>query len=163
MVIDDLNTPLRRTTRARRTFSPAGVLIQAVAIALSLSLGIFVAWALRVDDPLGGEPSAVATANLVEEGPSTAVPVVVRPHGSEPGTVGLANDPDRNGKAAAGTPAAPAPAALPPGTRTITIIDGVSGKRQEITIPDASAAKTAAEEPAAGAPKRKVADKIQQR
>jgi len=130
MTVDDLTTPLgQRPARRRREF-PFSV-PKVIAVALALFLGAFVVWAVVSDDPFGGEPKV-------------AVPI------------------DQPGLAAANKPAAPAPqsamtatenslpasanstqaapqasqaAVPPPGTKTVTIIDGKTGVRREIFVP----------------------------
>jgi uncharacterized protein len=79
-------------------------------------------WALLVDDPFGGEPVAIApvqphapVASKTEQTPSTAQAKSASPAQT----------------------AGAAPAATPPGAKTVTIIDGVSGKRQDVVIGDA--------------------------
>ena len=72
-----------------------------------------------VDEPFGGEPWAVASADFT----------VVR--GAKPDEAG-------SPPPAQAANVAPANAAPPPGTKTVTIIDGMSGKREEIFIPSAA-------------------------
>ncbi|MEI9804350.1 MAG: divergent polysaccharide deacetylase family protein [Pseudolabrys sp.] len=90
--------------------------------------GLVVAgWAIFANDPLGGEPTAVVPAK-------------------QPGAGQAKRDADGDGKAysrydgpvvkipdAAAT--ATKPAGPPPGSKTITIIDGSSGKSQDVIIP----------------------------
>jgi uncharacterized protein len=113
-VPDDLNTPLGQGQKGRRLVLPA-FLPKAIAGALGLCLVGFVLWAVTADDPLGGEPAALVAVEPV----ATA-----------------ANDPQQPVKIVTpsrydGPDAASGPAA---GTKTITIIDGSSGKREEVTI-----------------------------
>nr|WP_284701123.1 divergent polysaccharide deacetylase family protein [Rhodoplanes tepidamans] len=74
-----------------------------------------------VDDPLGGEPVAVVTL------PPGTIPAA--PTGSPPAAAGAETPAKPAGDAAA---AAPGTAS---GGQTITIIDGSTGKRQQVTIP----------------------------
>jgi polysaccharide deacetylase 2 family uncharacterized protein YibQ len=90
----------------------------AVAGALGLSLVTFLLWAATADDPMGGEPAALVavepTAKALEDSQQAAKAVT----------------PSRyDGPDAAAGPAA--------GGKTVTIIDGTSGKREEVTIPSA--------------------------
>jgi uncharacterized protein len=125
-VADDLNAPLGQHKRKRLLNLPVSA-PQLLAGALGLSGVVVVAWAALVNDPLGGEPTAVVATNP----PSTQT----------------ARDSDRDGKqhthhdgvansapdaSAAATKAVEAP---PPGSKTVTIIDGSSGARQQFTIP----------------------------
>ena len=123
---DDLNAPLGQHKRKRLLNLPVSA-PQLLAGALGLSGVVVVAWAALVNDPLGGEPTAVVATKAP---PSTQT----------------ARDGDRDGKqharhdgeagsapnAAAAVKAVEAP---PPGSRTVTIIDGSSGARQQFTIP----------------------------
>jgi uncharacterized protein len=132
MTVDDLTTPLgQRPARRRREF-PISV-PKVIAAALALFLGAFVVWAIVGEDPFGGEPGAavpieqpgLAAANK----PETASPPVVltapQDTASLPGKA-------RGAAAEPGPVNRPAPA---PGTKTVTIIDGKTGARQEIVIP----------------------------
>ncbi len=122
MALDDLSAPLGQHKTQKRRWVLPGAVLRAVAATLSLSLIIFAAWAMIADDPFGGEPMAVVSADR-----RTAV---------------AAKTPDQPAtpvQAAPQTPAAPA------GT-TITIIDGTSGKRQDVVIPATPDGKSGAEE-----------------
>ena len=113
MTFDELNAPLGQHKRKRVSKLPAAVPRLLVGV-----LGLFVlavaAWAMFVNDPLGGEPVAVV-----------AIP------GAKPadGKQKPASDEPRTTGSVAKT------AEPPPGSKTITIIDGSTGKRREITIP----------------------------
>ena len=122
---DDLNAPLGQHKRKRLLNLPVSA-PQLLAGALGLSGVVVVAWAALVNDPLGGEPSAVVA--------------------TKPSSTQTARDSDRDSKqhahhdgvadsaAEAGAWAAKAVEAPPPGSRTVTIIDGSSGARQQFTI-----------------------------
>jgi uncharacterized protein len=141
MTADDLSAPLGRETKRRGGLSTAIIasLPSVLLIALATFVGVFVLWAVIADNPYGGEPTAVVT---------------VTPYaGTTPRVVG--------GPAARERPAAPDPAAqasalrdvvpeasttltAPPAAdspakaanaKTITIIDGKTGARQEVEIP----------------------------
>jgi hypothetical protein len=95
---------------------------------LGLGVAVFAGWAMFTDDPLGGEPMTVVTADISaetgkkqDEAPSTA-------------------NPSPNDALVGG--AQQATAGPPPGSKTITIIDGTSGKRQEIVVPGSGDGKT---------------------
>jgi uncharacterized protein len=136
-VADDLNTPLGQKSPNIRPAIPP-VVLRASAGALGICLLAFLIWAAVVDDPLGGEPTARVAIDL------------------------RAADPAANGRRAeakqAGRPAADGPtvmdaptedAAKPPsssGGQTVTIIDGTSGKRQEVSVPG-SARRTGETDP----------------
>src|SRR5271155_3864759 len=63
MTADDLTAPLgRQPKKPRRAI--ARPIPQIIAGVLALFLGVFVLWAVISDDPFGGEPMAVVSANL---------------------------------------------------------------------------------------------------
>ncbi len=136
MTVDELSAPLGQHPPKRRwrlPVSPSYLL----AGALALFLGAFVAWAIMREDPFGGEPVAVAAIDL-HAAAGTAKPE--RSVASEPSAAqGPGHD---DGVAAPATPAAPAqsPQAPPTSTKTVTIIDGKTGARQEVQIPEGASA-----------------------
>jgi polysaccharide deacetylase 2 family uncharacterized protein YibQ len=128
--VDDLNTPLGKdeNRKAGGLFS-ARLAGQVVAGLLSLCLLVFVAWAMLMRDPLGGEPRAAAPIAPIQTADANADKPAPKPETPAQ-------------QAAAGAPA------VPPGSQTITIIDGSSGKRQEVVIPSSGeAGKKAAADP----------------
>ena len=134
MAPDDLNAPLGQAKRKRLPNLP-GTAPQWLAGVLGLSGLVVVAWAAFVKDPLGGEPVAVVATK-------------------QPAAVKTERDSDKDGKqharhdglpsAAPDSVAAPSPA---PGSRTVTIIDGSSGARQQVTIPGNAAGASALLDP----------------
>ena len=119
MSTDDLSAPLGQgKARKRRRAVPWAPIIAAV---LALPVVVFAGYAVLRDDPFGGEPIAVSPAVVgaiaANDAPGTELPVVV--------------------------PAQPAAPAPPPNSKTITIIDGSSGKRREIHVPAAPDAQPA--------------------
>jgi uncharacterized protein len=135
MAPDDLSAPLGQDRRPRRQLRLPVVIPQAVVGVLGLFVVVLAGWAMIVDEPFGGEPWAVAPADFT----------VVR--GAKPDEAG-------SPPPAQATTVAPATAAPPPGTKTVTIIDGMSGKREEIVIPSAAPA---------GSPDAKAAGNVDQR
>jgi polysaccharide deacetylase 2 family uncharacterized protein YibQ len=123
---DDLNAPLGRVTTKKRPVLPI-VLGKAIVGGLAVFVGVFAVWALMVDDPLGGEPMVVVSTEVQSQSAQktdeitivSAIPVP--PPGAAPA-------------------APPSPPEHPPGTQTITIIDGTTGKRSEMVIPAPAAA-----------------------
>src|SRR5436190_21597010 len=119
-VADDLNAPLGQDRKAGRKWAVPVFIPQALTGLLGLSLVVFVLWTATTQDPWGGEPSATV---MVEPGPAAAK---------------MAAGADQPIKVET-SPAIDGPAA---GSKTITIIDGSSGKREEVTIPATPAAAT---------------------
>ena len=112
---DDLSAPLgQKTARRKRRFRLPITPIQALAVLLGLFLVTFAGFALFGDNPLGGEPVAhVALRTKPSEDKAAAAPAPSSEHGAPP---------------------APKQAAAPSEQRTVTIIDGSSGKRQDVVI-----------------------------
>ena len=114
---DDLSAPLgQQTARRKRRFRLPFTGMQALAVVLGLIIAAFAGFAIFGDNPLGGEP--VAHIALRQTAPAE--------------------------KPAAAAPAHPArsePKQAAPGEhRTVTIIDGSSGKRQDVVIGGGDAA-----------------------
>jgi polysaccharide deacetylase 2 family uncharacterized protein YibQ len=99
---------------------------QLLAGALGLSGLVVVAWAAFVNDPLGGEPVAVVETKL-------ASPTQTARDSDKDGKQHARRD--GPGETAPDASAAKPVAAVPPGSKTVTIIDGSSGARQQVTIP----------------------------
>jgi uncharacterized protein len=106
---DDLSKPLGQTKRKKKPFVlPISWVTRAVASALGLCVAVLAAWILFVDDPYGGEPAVVISAGI---GPAET-------------------------KAAAESQSLPKSAApsVEAEKKTVTIIDGTTGKRQEVSV-----------------------------
>jgi uncharacterized protein len=124
---DDLNAPLGQDKLKRLPKLPASA-PQLLAGVLGLFGLAILGWAVFSDDPLGGEPTAVVAT--VQPAPGQA----------KAETGGDGRQHSHHDGMAAGTPAvaatvakrAPAP---PPGSKTVTIIDGSSGQSRNIVIP----------------------------
>ena len=127
MAPDDLNAPLGQDKRKGLPKLPAAA-PQILAGALGLFGIVVVAWAIFVNDPLGGEPTAVVATG------SPAKPQA-KPAGD--GHQQSHRDGPPSDKAPSTTVVIPA-AAPPPGSKTITIIDGSSGKQQDVVLPGKS-------------------------
>jgi uncharacterized protein len=127
---DDLSAPLGQQQKKPRRAMPITVSHVLVG-ALSLFFGLFALWAVVANDPFGGEPIAVVPANL--HPPTAAKTADVR---GLPGAAGGPGSVDRYDGPTA-TPSSPSQAAPTPapGARTITIIDGKTGQKQEVVIP----------------------------
>jgi len=125
-VADDLNAPLGQHKRKRLLNLPVST-PQVLAGALGLSGVVVVAWAALVNDPLGGEPTAVVATKPPSAQTGRDSDRDGKQHARHDGVAGSAAD--------AGSPATKAAEAPPPGSKTVTIIDGSSGARQQFTIP----------------------------
>jgi uncharacterized protein len=112
---DDLHKPLGTANKKKKPFVlPIPVVTRTIAGALSLCVVVLAMWILFVDDPFGGEPMVVVSAH------SQA------PQAKNAGQPAAAAKPE-------GTPTALADGDKP-AARTVTIIDGSTGKRQEVTV-----------------------------
>ena len=126
---DDLSTPLgQQTARRKRRFRLPFTGIQALAVLLGLFLAVFAGFAIFGDNPLGGEPVARIAlrppATPADQGEKSAM----APSGAaEPGAKSAAKQ------------------AAPAEQKTVTIIDGSSGKRQDVVIGGDAADKTEAD------------------
>ncbi len=137
---DELSAPLGRTeTRRKRRFRLPFTALQALAVLLGLFLVTFAGFAIFGDNPLGGEP--VARVAINEGG---------KPADDKAKAVGKPAKPDAAGEHGNEHGAAPA-AKQEAGSehKTVTIIDGSSGTRQEVPIGPGSADNA---EPGAAAP-----------
>jgi hypothetical protein len=111
---DELSTPLGQTAaRKKRRFRLPFTAMQALAVLLGLFLVGFAGIALFTDNPLGGEPVAHIA---LHKAPADEKPVMAAAEHSEP---------------AAKAAPKQAPASE---NKTVTIIDGSSGKRQDVVI-----------------------------
>jgi uncharacterized protein len=132
---DDLSAPLGRDSargkrRLRLPFTP----IQGLAALLGLFLVTFAGYALFNDDPLGGEPMT-RIAIGPSSGEDKAVEKSTDKHGEKPAAVAHGSEP------AANAARDNAKAGAPSDQHTITIIDGSSGTRHDVTISGAGEAQ----------------------
>jgi uncharacterized protein len=120
---DELSTPLgQKAERQKRRFRLPFSTMQALAVLLGLFLVAFLTIALFTDNPLGGEPVAhiaLRKPASADETPAAAA----SSHHAEPAK-------------AESRPAAAVE------NKTVTIIDGSSGKRQDVVIGGDAAGKT---------------------
>jgi hypothetical protein len=131
MTMNDLTAPLGHDPkRQQRTIEiPVAKII---AVALGLFFGAFVLWAMIAQDRSGGEPVAVAPADLRVA--KKAPEVIAVPHVAAPADT------------AATTATLPPPAApKASNTVTITIIDAKTGAKREVQVAAPSKPATAAE------------------
>ena len=121
---DDLSTPLgQKTERQKRRFRLPFTAMQALAVLLGLFLVAFLAVALFTDNPSGGEP--VARIALRQPAADEKLPASASGHAGQAA------------KSAQQSPSGD--------NKTVTIIDGSSGKRQDVVIGSDAADKTGAE------------------
>jgi hypothetical protein len=118
--MDDLTIPLGQNRKEEPDRDWAGPLLRLAVILLCLPPASFIGWLLFAEDRSGGEPIAASQVMLATE---TA------------GTQTQATAP----KIASGSSRAiaqqPRPSA---GSQTVTIIDGSSGKHQDVVVPNSS-------------------------
>ncbi len=120
---DELSAPLgQKTERSKRRFRLPFTAMQALAVLLGLFLVAFTAVALFTDNPLGGEP--VAQVALRKPGADEKPLASGQPDPAEKSTTR---------QTAAGD------------NKTVTIIDGSSGKRQDVVIGAENADKAGGE------------------
>ena len=123
---DDLSAPLgQETVRQKRRIRLPFTGMQALAVLLGLFLACFAGFALFNDNPLGGEPMtriAIRPLNPGDEKPAVAL----ASGGSE---VGAKSATKQTGSSE---------------QKTVTIIDGSSGARHDVTISSEAPDKTAA-------------------
>jgi uncharacterized protein len=146
---DDLSAPLGQglgrdkseESRKDKWVAAAPIVApRALAGALGCFALVVLGWALFAEAPLGGEPMVVAPVNLQVEaaaGPDTK-PVEAGPARTAEGDRERPNRYD-------GPPITPGQPAAPAGN-TVTIIDGSSGKRQDVPIPGQPADKSVADQ-----------------
>jgi uncharacterized protein len=112
---DDLSTPLgQETVRRKRRFRLPFTGIQALAVVLGLFLVTFASFAIFSDNPFGGEP--IAHIALRPATPAAEQPAMAPSGAAELGAKSVTK------QAASGE------------QKTVTIIDGSSGARQDVVI-----------------------------
>lgn len=120
---DELSTPLgQKTERPKRRFRLPFSAMQALAVLLGLFLVAFVSVALFTDNPLGGEPVAhiaLRKPAATDEKPAAAA----SSHLAEPAARAESRPPTASEN------------------KTVTIIDGSSGKHQDVVIGGDAAGK----------------------
>lgn len=119
---DDLNAPLGLNRRTRRWRVPKAV-PNAVAGLLLAAVAIFAGWAIVVDDPLGGEP-VVLISTETKPPQQTAAANDAAPGSAKPAAA----------NAAQAKPTAAAVEKPASGSQTVTIIDGTSGRREQVVV-----------------------------
>jgi len=119
---DDLNAPLGQHKDKQEERRPRLIGMPQLLAGLLAASGVVLAvWAAFVNDPLGGQPVAVVSTQSAAIAPAKA---------ADAGP-GHRHDGGAEGAAAA----AAVDVKVPPGAQTVTIIDGSSGKRQQVVVP----------------------------
>ena len=147
MTMNDLTAPLGRDPKKdqRSLAVPAAKI---VAVALGLFFAAFVLWAMVAQDRFGGQPIAVAPADL-QHIAKKAPAVIAVPQAAAPA------DAAQSATTATLAPPAPAAPAKPPGTVTVTIVDGKTGATREVVVaspPQPDSADTTGQLPSAQPP-----------
>ena len=123
MADDNLDAPLGKRKKRKPLKLPVA-LPQVVAGLLGLSIAVVGGWTVLASNPYGGQPIAV---------------------------VAMGTDGAKDAKAAPAQKASgPAEAAVPPGSKVVTITDGSTGKAQQVVVPpkpDSQLQKMAAVDP----------------
>jgi uncharacterized protein len=146
-VTDELTAPLGRTQRKSRLLIIRPAALPIAAGALGSFAALVLGWTLFADAPFGGEPMASASVDLHQSRESDradAVPKPVEPSRSSSEQPSRSDRPNRY-DGPEPKPVQPATPSAVPGT--VTIIDGTSGKRQEVVIPGPAAEKPGGEAP----------------
>ena len=120
MSTDDLSTPLGQSTARKRRFRLSFNATYALAAVLAVFILGFAGFAIFNDNPLGGEPMARVDIDPGQTGDAAAkAPAMAKaPPTADPPAVIRQQ-----------------PAAPPAEQRTVTIIDGTSGARQDFKVP----------------------------
>jgi len=144
MTVDDLSAPLGQQPAKRRRKLPIPV-PQILAAALALFFGAFVLWAAVGDDPFGGEPMVALPidAHAVTAVKNSDVPIAPEATAAAQGP-GRYDGPANSQAAVSGPPGQTAPRS----TKTVTIIDGKTGARQDVVIPDTGNGAPSTDSPA---------------
>jgi uncharacterized protein len=126
MTADELSTPLGLDRKPQAPFRFS--IVRAAIAASGLLAMLFLAWAVLARDPFAHDPFG---GRRVAVAPATS-PMVPAGNPQEQAETGVAEP--GIGELPTASQVQTLPPAAPP-TRTVTIIDGTSGKRQEIVIP----------------------------
>jgi uncharacterized protein len=143
MTADELSAPLGQGPKRRRRFP--GMVKRALPLtiggALASFLGVFLLWAMLSDDPLGGEPMAAVSIDLhAAMAPKKSTPPSPPEASAEMPGPNPGRDVPGSGPVTIAVPPAQANAGNAGANnagnnRTVTIIDGKTGARQDVVIP----------------------------
>jgi hypothetical protein len=134
---DELSAPLGQNVKQkRRRFSIPIRVPHLIAGALGLFLFACAVWTVAVDDPLGGEPVAVVATGF-DAKPAPTMPIAVSGGGAAQGARsydGPGTPAPKQIQVPTQVPGEPQVISPSPNIKTVTIIDGSTGKRQEVPI-----------------------------
>jgi polysaccharide deacetylase 2 family uncharacterized protein YibQ len=116
--LDDLNTPLAGRPAKRWPLRLPVTAPQVVAGVFGLFVAVFAGWSVAVDDQLGGEPVVTAALQAPAAGKSAGPAGRQVARSRHDGSTGPGGESE-----------------APPDSKVVTIIDGSSGKRQQVVIP----------------------------
>jgi len=128
-VADDLSAPLGQKKSSKKRAAIPAVAVRATAAELGAIVAVFALWAAVANDPLGGEPFA-------------RIKIDIRSADKGSDKVKAGAKAEAAGPSVMGAESAAMPAAGPPGSQMVTIIDGSSGKRQEVSVPGAESGRS---------------------
>ena len=135
MAADDLDVPLGTDKKKRPSLKLPVAVPQLVAGLLGLFVIVVGLWTLFSDDPFGGEPIAVVATRATSPATAKDENVAAAAQGNATSNVNGNERPSRYDGPGANAMAAARPdeavAAMPPGSKTVTIIEGSSGSHQE--------------------------------
>src|SRR5689334_19782989 len=116
---DALSQPLGRKRAKRKSLViPTRLVSRTIAGVLGVCVAVLAGWILFVDEPYGGEPMMIVSAE------TRAAPGGKPDEAARPNAAATAGDKAKSGDG-----------------QTVTIIDGSTGKRQEVTVTPPGAAK----------------------
>ncbi len=142
MAADDLDVPLGTDKKKRPSLKLPVAVPQLVAGLLGLFVIVVGLWTLFSDDPFGGEPIAVVATRATSPATAKDENVAAAAQGNAASNVNGNERPSRYDGPGANAMAAARPdeavAAMPPGSKTVTIIDGMSGATKNVVIPGKS-------------------------
>jgi uncharacterized protein len=132
MTADEFSAPLGQQLATRRRRLPIAV-PHVIAGALALFFALFLVWVIVGDGSFGGEPTVTVPIDLQAAKIVTKSEAVASPQA----TAGV-QAPDRSAVTDPPVSALPPDQGAAASTRTVTIIDGKTGARQEVVIPAAA-------------------------
>ena len=153
MTADDFSAPLGQQPVKRRRRLPIAV-PHVIAGALGLFFALFVVWIIVGDGSFGGEPTVTVPIDLHAAKVVTKPGAIHSPQANAAVQIPAASDRPTVAVVPASQP--PPDQAAPASSRTVTIIDGKTGARQEVVIPAAPPAiSEAGDNPLPAAPPRR--------